>query len=253
MLSRVGPERRTYAVGVNNVAYVAGAFAGPLLAGVLADALGVRVALAGFAVAASLSAVYLVRNVPAGPRYAKSAPVWASLIGLPRLIRTRRLGSPLLLVLADITILHIWLVYLPLYFTSRHGFSLTAAGALISVEALSYAIAQPYWGRLLDRRGYRAPVYLSLLAHVGCASVSCHWFRGSGYSMPCCLRYAGRSMRGCIPAAWRSLLTAYRRGSAGALWDLSPPRRIWARCWDRCWRVACCCGAGVSGPCSHPP
>jgi len=171
VLSRVGPERRAYAVGVNNVAYVAGAFAGPLLAGVLADALGVRVALAGFAVAASLSAVYLVRNVPAGPRYAKSAPVWASLIGLRRLIRTRRLGSPLLLVLADITILHIWLVYLPLYFTSRHGFSLTAAGALISVEALSYAIAQPYWGRLLDRRGYRVPVYLSLLAHGLCISL----------------------------------------------------------------------------------
>lgn len=75
---------------------------------------------------------------------------------------------PLVLLTADIAILHLWLVYLSLYLSVNQGFSLTAAGVLISIEALTYALAQPSWGRLLDRLGYRLPVFVSLLAHGLC-------------------------------------------------------------------------------------
>ncbi len=171
VLSRVDTERRAYAVGINNVAYVAGAFVGPLLAGVLADTLGVRVALGAFALVVLLSAAYLAWSIPDPPRVRASTPIWKSITGLPALIRRRQLGVPLVLLMTDITILHLWLVYLPLYLSINQGFTLTAAGILISIEALSYALAQPAWGRLLDRLGYRLPVLVSLLAHGLCIAL----------------------------------------------------------------------------------
>ena len=171
VLSRVSTERRAYAVGINNVAYVAGAFAGPLVAGVLSDAVGVDVALAGFALAALFSAAYLAWSIPSLPPVRPATPIRRSLTSLPALIRRRQLGVPLVLLTTDITILHLWLVYLPLYVTVDHGFSLTAAGVLISIESLTYALAQPLWGRLLDRLGYRFPVMVSLLAHGLCIAL----------------------------------------------------------------------------------
>ena len=165
VLERVDESRRAAAVSINNVAYVAGASVGPLFAGVLADRLGVEWALAACAGVACVAVFHLIAFVRSGPRLGRPRPVWASLKGLPGLVRTRSLVAPMLLVHADQTILHLWLVFLPLYLIQQHGFSLTAAGALVGLEALLYSLAQPIWGRLLDRRGYAIPAAISLLAH----------------------------------------------------------------------------------------
>ena len=170
VLQRVPAERRASAIATNNVAYVAGAATGPLVAGLVADRFGLVTGLAVGAGVALLAAFYVVRLGGDGPRTAQPAPVWTSLRGLPRLVAARRLGAPLVFVMTDMSILHLWLVFLPVYLVQSRGFTLTEAGSLISVEALAYAVAQPFWGRLMDRRGAVVPVLVSLLAHGICVA-----------------------------------------------------------------------------------
>jgi MFS family permease len=186
LLARVPAERRAAALGTNNLAAMGGTSLGPLAAGLLRDALGLGWALAALAALSAVSAAYVLavfghteRAVQAGvarpgvrsglagiPQTSAERPgVLPGLAGMPRLVRERRLATPLLLVLADLTILHAWLVYLPLWLIQERGYSLAAAGALISLEALCYALAQPLWGRYLDRHPGLAPIGVSLLAH----------------------------------------------------------------------------------------
>jgi MFS family permease len=172
VVQRVPPERRASAVATNNLAYVAGGACGPLLAGLLADRVGLEGGLAAAAGIAALAWAYLLRFRRA-PRPASAAPVplLASLRGLPALVRARGLLAPIAVVLADMTILHVWLVFLPLYLVQVHGYSLALAGALVTIEALGYALAQAAWGRLLDRRGPRLGLSVSLVAHGLCIAL----------------------------------------------------------------------------------
>jgi MFS family permease len=166
VLQRVPAERRASAIAINNVAYVCGAAAGPLTAGLLADRFGLAAGLlAGIAVAL-LAAAYLLllggrRTGVAGPR----PSILQSLRDLPSLVRRRQLGTSLTYVLADMTILHLWLVYLPLYLVQQWEYTLVAVGSLISIEALAYAFSQPIWGRILDRGRPQLSIVLSLAAH----------------------------------------------------------------------------------------
>lgn len=166
VLQRVPAERRASAIAINNVAYVSGAAAGPLIAGLLADRYGLSVGLGAGIIVALLAAGYVL--LLGGRRRTSTTvgiSVWRSLRDLPSLARRRHLGASLAYVLADMTILHLWLVYLPLYLVRQWDFALVAVGSLLSIEALSYAIAQPFWGRLLDRGRPQLPIILSLLAH----------------------------------------------------------------------------------------
>jgi MFS family permease len=171
VLQRVPAERRVSAIAINNVSYVAGTAAGPLVAGVVADRFGLAAGLALGIVVALAAALYLLVLGRSSTPMGKPAPVWTSLRGLPRLVVERGLGAPLVFVMTDMTILHLWLVFLPIYLVQVQGFTLTEAGSLISVEALGYAVAHPIWGRLMDRRGAWVPVLISLLAHGVCVSM----------------------------------------------------------------------------------
>lgn len=165
VLQRVPPERRASAIASNNVAYTAGAAAGPLAAGLLADRLGLSAGLAAGAVVALLAAGYLLMlGGGYAPRRATGS-VWSQVRAIPGLVARRRLSTPMTYVFADLTVLHIWLVFLPVYLVEGHGFALTAAGSLVSLEALAYALAQPVWGRWLDREHLGVPIAVSLLAH----------------------------------------------------------------------------------------
>jgi DHA1 family multidrug resistance protein-like MFS transporter len=166
----VPAERRASAIALNNVFYVAGTATGPLVAGLVADRFGLPTGLAVGAAVALVAAAYLLMLGGDGASTARPVPLWTSLRGLPRLVTARRLGAPLVFVTTDMTILHLWLVFLPVYLVQARGFTLTEAGSLISVEAVAYAVAQPFWGRLMDRRGATAPVLASLLAHGVCVA-----------------------------------------------------------------------------------
>lgn len=165
VLQRVPAERRASAISINNVAYVAGAAAGPVAAGLLADRYGLGTGLAAGAGVAVLAAVYLLVLGRRDRARRSGVTVWRGLRDLPSLLVRRRLLRPLAYVLADMTILHLWLVFLPVYLVQVHGFTLTAAGSLLSLEALAYAVAQPWWGRVLDRGRPDVGIVVSLVAH----------------------------------------------------------------------------------------
>jgi MFS family permease len=115
---------------------------------------------------ALLAAAYLLllggmRTGVTGPR----PSILQSLRDLPSLVRRRQLSASLTYVLADMTILHLWLVYLPLYLVQQWEYTLVAVGSLISIEALAYAFSQPIWGRILDRGRPQLSIVLSLAAH----------------------------------------------------------------------------------------
>jgi DHA1 family multidrug resistance protein-like MFS transporter len=165
VLQRVPAERRASAISINNVAYVAGAAAGPVTAGLLADRFGLSAGLLAGVVVALLAAGYLLVLGRHDRARRSGVSVVGGLRDLPSLFARRRLGRPLVYVLADMTILHLWLVFLPLYLVQVHGFALTAAGSLLSLEAMAYAVAQPWWGRILDRISPVAGIVASLMAH----------------------------------------------------------------------------------------
>jgi DHA1 family multidrug resistance protein-like MFS transporter len=165
VLQRVPAERRASAISINNVAYVAGAAAGPVVAGVLADGYGLSTGLAAGAGVALVAAGYLLMQGRRDYARRSGLSVWSGLRDLPSLVARRRLSRPLAYILADMTILHLWLVFLPLYLVQVHGFALTAAGSLLSLEALAYAVAQPWWGRVLDRGRPGVGIVVSLVAH----------------------------------------------------------------------------------------
>jgi MFS family permease len=167
VLSAAKRERHGTAIAMNQFGYIGGTLLGPLWAGLASGWFGTETAMLSCVVIAALAALYLVFLVPDVRKTSTHMPLRASLLGLPRLMRQHNLSAPMLLALTDLAVFHLWLVYLPIYLTTVHGMSLAAAGALISVEALFYALAQPMWGRILDRPRGSQLVALAFLVYAG--------------------------------------------------------------------------------------
>jgi MFS family permease len=159
LVDRAPEERRAELIGVMVSSAVVGALLGPVL-GSVAATIGLlpaftAVALAGIAIA--VWAAFEPASAPSGD---------VSL--LPALGMLRR---PLLLT-------SLWFIGLsPLLFSAlavlvpldlhRLGWGAAAVGVVFFLSAIFEAFVHPLLGRWSDRSGYRAPVFVGLLASIG--------------------------------------------------------------------------------------
>jgi MFS family permease len=159
LVDRAPEERRAEMIGVMISAAVVGALLGPVL-GSVAATVGLLPAFASVAVVGGVIAVWAALE---------QAPVSSGDISLLPALRTLR--EPLLLT-------SLWFIGLsPLLFSAlavlvpldlnRLGWGAAAVGTLFFVSAIFEAFVHPLLGRWSDRSGYRAPVFVGLLASIG--------------------------------------------------------------------------------------
>src|SRR5215218_5300368 len=159
LVDRAPEERRAELIGVMVSAAVVGALLGPVL-GSVAATVGLLPAFAVVALAGLAIAIWAAFE----PASASSGNV--SL--LPALGMLRR---PLLLT-------SLWFIGLsPLLFSAlavlvpldlhRLGWGVAAVGTVFFLSAIFEAFVHPLLGRWSDRSGYRAPVFVGLLASIG--------------------------------------------------------------------------------------
>jgi MFS family permease len=159
LVDRAPEERRAELIGVMVSSAVVGALLGPVL-GSVAATVGLlptisAVALAGVAIAV----------------WAAFEPASAASGNVSLLPALGMLRSPLLLT-------GLWFIGLsPLLFSAlavlvpldlhRLGWSVAAVGTVFFLSAIFEAFVHPLLGRWSDRSGYRAPVFVGLLASIG--------------------------------------------------------------------------------------
>jgi len=155
------PDRIGYSLGVMQTAVFSGAFAGPLLGGVVADLLGCRAAfwlagtilfLAGFAVLAFAEERF-------DPRHSKDRSTAVGLLyGLRMAIASRRLLTTIVVVLLVQVARMIVSPIFPLFVQSLNPAGervASIAGGILGVGFLCSALAAATIGRISDNIGYR--------------------------------------------------------------------------------------------------
>ena len=159
LVDRAPEERRAELIGVMVSAAVIGALLGPVL-GSVAATVGLLPAFAAVALAGMAIAVW-----------AAFEPASASTGNVSLLPALGMLRSPLLLT-------SLWFIGLsPLLFSAlavlvpldlhRLGWGAAAVGTVFLLSAIFEAFIHPLLGRWSDRSGYRAPVFVGLLASIG--------------------------------------------------------------------------------------
>jgi DHA2 family multidrug resistance protein-like MFS transporter len=151
-----GAGERGRRLGFLNAALGAAFALGPLVAGVIVDALGWRwvfhvripLALAAFA--------WTRLGLPATRVAAR-----ARAVALADLVRRPVLHACALAFLANAGIFAIWLLA-PFYLVDRRGLDASTGGVLFMLTPLGTAAAAPLAGRLTDRVGPRAPITAGL-------------------------------------------------------------------------------------------
>jgi len=150
------PEARGRALGFFNAA-VAVAFAlGPLLAGMMIQALGWRWV---FHVRAPLAVLVLVWAM--SPPARTTATGTRRLVARQELLRLEVLHAGALSFIANAGIFAVWLLA-PFYLVGRRGLDAVLAGALFMLTPLGTALAAPLAGRCADRLGPRLPIIAGL-------------------------------------------------------------------------------------------
>lgn len=146
-----------YAIG----AMAVGGIAGPLLGGVLSDAVGYRApffAIAGACFAGGVVALFLHEESSARRAIVPAGRMLKNVLGN----RTILLAS--LITLVTTTGLGLLEPTLPLYLKDNFAMSRTQIGIIFGVTMLLYAIASPVSGKLSDRIGRRDPILIGLIA-----------------------------------------------------------------------------------------
>jgi MFS family permease len=142
---------RARAIAFLNAAIGASAATGPVIAGVLVEAVGWT---AVFAVRVPLALLVLLgawRALPA------AAPLAGALVRVRDLLRLRVIRASSLSYLANAGIFAIWLLA-PFYLVSRRGLDPFVGGLYFMLTPLGTALAAPLAGRIVDRVGGRVPV-----------------------------------------------------------------------------------------------
>jgi MFS family permease len=151
------PALRGRRLGFLNGAIALGGAVGPVVAGVLVQAVGwravfhVRVPLA-LAVLAGTTATLRPEPVE-GPRRA---------VTVADVVRRPVLWACVLAFVARGSIFAIWLL-VPFYLVEGRGLSATVGGLLFMLTPLGSVLAAPLAGRVADRAGVRAPAFAGLL------------------------------------------------------------------------------------------
>jgi MFS family permease len=159
LVDRAPEERRAELIGVMVSAAVVGALLGPVL-GSVAATVGLLPAFAAVALAGVAIAIW-----------AAFEPASASTGNVSLLPALGMLRRPLLLT-------SLWFIGLsPLLFSAlavlvpldlhRLGWGAAAVGTVFFLSAIFEAFVHPMLGRWSDRSGYRAPVFVGLLASIG--------------------------------------------------------------------------------------
>jgi len=143
-------------------AMAVGGIAGPLVGGVLSDAVGYRFpffVIAGACLAGGVLGMFLVedRSFLAG-----SGTAVFRLLG--SVLRNQSVLLACLVTLLTTTGVGLIEPTLPLYLDEKLSMSRTGIGVMFGVLMVCYALASPVAGRLSDRVGRRGPVLAGLLA-----------------------------------------------------------------------------------------
>ncbi len=159
LVDRAPEERRAELIGVMVSAAVVGALLGPVL-GSVAATVGLLPAFAAVALAGMVIAVWAAfEPASASSGNVSLLPALGMLRRPPLLTSLWFIGlSPLLFSALAV------LVPLDLY---RLGWGVTAVGIVFFLSAIFEAFVHPLLGRWSDRSGYRAPVFVGLLASIG--------------------------------------------------------------------------------------
>lgn len=203
--------KRGQAIGTAMGAAVFGALVGPVL-GAISDGLGARVTFTAFTALVVAMGLAAARSpgVPAEPQ--------------PLLAAARTFADPRLLAA-------MWLVILPallfaafalvVSFRLDHaGWRTSAIAAVFLVVAALETVMNPLLGRVVDRRGHRAPVRVVLLAST-CFAVALAWPRSPAALVP--LAVIGAVAFGALYAPGMAMLSssAERVGlSQGIAWGV---------------------------------
>src|SRR2546425_1196645 len=154
-------------LGFLNAAIGLGFASGPVLAGVLVDALGWRVVFHA-RVPVALAALGWALTV----RPRESGDASRRLVAVRDVLRAPVLVASGLSFVANAAIFAIWLLA-PFYIVGVRGLSASAGGVLFMLTPLGTAAAAPLAGWLSDRLGARAPMVAGLaLEAVGLAALS---------------------------------------------------------------------------------
>lgn len=207
VIARTPPERRGQAIGTVMGAAVFGALVGPVLGGI-ADFAGARATFSGFAVAVIATALVAARQpgVAAEPQ-----PLRAAL----RLLGDRRLLAGLWLVILPSLIFGTFAIVVA-FRLDDHGWRSSAIAAVFLAAAAGETVLNPLLGRLVDRRGHRAPVHVALVLSVGFA-LALAWARSPFALVP--LAVVGALAFGAFYSPGMALISssAERAGLAQAI------------------------------------
>lgn len=154
------PSQRGRALGFLTGAIAVAGVAGPMVAGVLIDAIDWRAVFAvRIPLALGLLVWALVRlpasRTPIGHRWPRAA----------EFARADVLRPCVSSFLANAGIFAIWLLA-PFYLSNRRGLDAFAAGLMFMLAPLGSTVASPLGGALADRVGSRCPVIVGLLIEV---------------------------------------------------------------------------------------
>lgn len=158
---RLPEEEMGEKLGYALAAMAIGGIAGPLLGGVLADAVGHRApfyAIAAACAAGGVAAVFLGED-----RKRRRALVAPGRM-LAKVLTDRNILLACAITLVITTGLGVLEPTLPLYLRNNFSTSRTGIGAVFGLTMLLYAVGSPVAGRISDRAGRRAPILLGLLS-----------------------------------------------------------------------------------------
>jgi MFS family permease len=158
-------ERRGEMLGTALAGAIVGALLGPVVGGVAALA-GTKPTFVGVGALAALLAFWALRTTGAPPQPVRRAAVAAA-------FRERRFVGGLWLMLLPSLLLGVLAVLVPLDLAAL-GWGAVAIGGVYLVGAAVEAGANPFIGRLIDRRGVAGPVRAALIASVT-VSIALAW------------------------------------------------------------------------------
>ena len=150
------PEARGRALGFLSAGIGLAFTTGPLIAGLLVEAVGWRAVFHVRVAPALLVLVWALAALPAG-----GAAADRRLVGLRHILRAPVLHAGLLSFIANAGIFAIWLLA-PFYLVERRGLDARTGGALFMLTPLGWTLGAPLGGRLADRVGARWPVLVGL-------------------------------------------------------------------------------------------
>ena len=129
---------------------------GPLISGLLVEAVGWRAVFHIRVAPALVVLVWALAALPAG-----GAAADRRLVSLRHILRAPVLHAGLLSFIANAGIFAIWLLA-PFYLVERRGLDARVGGALFMLTPLGWTLGAPLGGRLADRVGARWPVLVGL-------------------------------------------------------------------------------------------